>query len=189
MPTRGWPAAASKPPTSPSRRDGELALAGRLDDLINVKGKKVNPREVEQVLAGLAHVDDVRVLGVAGGDGACAVVRAVIACRPGSLAPAQVVAWCRARLIEHQVPRSVVLVEALPRTDRGKIDLAALARLRAAGRRPPSWSPPACSTWPGSPPSPPLPVTGGPWSASCLPTTWRSSPRGSGRAANWWGPT
>jgi acyl-coenzyme A synthetase/AMP-(fatty) acid ligase len=110
-------------------RDGELALAGRLDDLINVKGKKVNPREVEQVLAGLAHVDDVRVLGVTGGDGACPVVRAVIACRPGSLATAQVVAWCRARLVEHQVPRSVVLVEALPRTDRGKIDLAALARL------------------------------------------------------------
>ena len=118
-------------------QDGELALAGRLDDLINVKGKMVNPREVERVLTGLAPVDDVLVFGVAGADGGAPIVRAVIACRPGSLAPDQVLAWCRDHLVDHQVPRSVVLVESLPRTDRGKIDRAALERRFGAGESAP----------------------------------------------------
>ena len=123
-------------------RGGELALAGRLDDLINVKGKMVNPREVERVLGGLAQVDDVLVFGIAAADGAGPVVRAVIACRPGSLAPDQVLAWCRDHLVDHQIPRSVVLMDSLPRTDRGKIDRAALERRFAPGGSTPGSIPP-----------------------------------------------
>src|SRR5262249_22302960 len=62
---------------------GELALSGRLDDLINVKGKKVDPREVETVLAQLPGVDEVAVLGLPMPERGGEVVRAVIACRPG----------------------------------------------------------------------------------------------------------
>jgi len=36
---------------------------------------------------------------------------------------------CRTRLAEHKVPRSVVVVDELPRTERGKLDRAALAAL------------------------------------------------------------
>ncbi len=112
-------------------RDGELELVGRLNDLINVKGKKVNPKEVERVLAALAAVEDVLVTGAPGCDRRHQVVRAVIACRPGTLSAEEVLAWCRDHLADHKVPRSVVLVEELPRTDRGKVDRAALARLAA----------------------------------------------------------
>jgi long-chain acyl-CoA synthetase len=109
-------------------RDGELALVGRLNDLINVKGKKVNPREVERVLGELAAVEEV-VVSSSAGEGREAVVRAVIACRPGTLSPEEVVAWCRQRLAEHKVPRSVLLVDELPHTLRGKLDRQALAGL------------------------------------------------------------
>jgi long-chain acyl-CoA synthetase len=109
-------------------KDGELALQGRLDDLVNIKGKKVNPREVEAVLAGLPGVDESAVLGVPV-PGRGEVLRAVIACRPGTLAATDVVAWCRARLSAHKVPRSVVLIENLPRNARGKLDRAALLAL------------------------------------------------------------
>lgn len=109
-------------------RDGELMLLGRLDDLINVKGKKVNPREVERVLAALPGVEEAAVLDAAA-DGARPRVRAVVACPAGSLDPSRVLAHCRAHLAEHKVPRSVVLVERLPRTERGKLDRAALRRL------------------------------------------------------------
>ena len=120
-------------------RGGELALTGRLNDLINVKGRKVNPREVERVLAALPAVEDVLVMPAPGGGEREQVVRAVVACRPGSLAPDEVVAWCRSRLAEHKVPRSVVLVDEVPRTDRGKVDRQALARLepRQTCGRPP----------------------------------------------------
>jgi acyl-CoA synthetase (AMP-forming)/AMP-acid ligase II len=113
------------------RRDGELALVGRLNDLINVKGKKVNPREVETVLAALPAVEDAVVSSGAGSGEGGGMVRAVIACRPGSLSAADVLAHCRRHLAEHKVPRSVVLVDALPRNERGKVDRAAVACLVA----------------------------------------------------------
>jgi long-chain acyl-CoA synthetase len=114
------------------RDGGEVALLGRVDRTINVRGFKVSPAEVEQVLAGLAGVDEALVLDVPGPDGVGTIVRAVVACRDGSLNAASVSAWCRSRLAEHKIPRSIVLVDALPRTSRGKIDRDAVAALPGA---------------------------------------------------------
>jgi len=113
-------------------QDGELALRGRLDDLINVKGKKVDPREVEGVVGALAGVDEVVVLGVPAPEGGAEIVRAVIACRPGLLRAEEVLAYCREHLSAHKVPRSVILVPEMPRTARGKIDRPALLALAPA---------------------------------------------------------
>ncbi len=104
----------------------EVALAGRVDDLINVRGKKVSPREVEAVLRGLPGVIEVAVVGVPSPGTGGHTVRAVVAAPPGSTSAAAVVAHCRQRLAPYKVPRSVVLVEALPRTARGKLDRRAL---------------------------------------------------------------
>lgn len=110
-------------------RNGELVLLGRRDDLINVRGKKVNPREVEEVLIALAGVDEAVVLGVPAPEGGGEVVRAVVACRPGGPGAEAVLAWCRSRLAPHKVPRGVVAVGSLPRTARGKLDRVALRAL------------------------------------------------------------
>ncbi len=111
-------------------RDGELALRGRVDDLVNIKGKKVNPREVEAVLAQLPGVREVAVLGVCLPDRSGEVLRAVVAA--DNLTAEEVVAWCRPRLSPHKVPRSVVLVTELPRTSRGKLDRGSLMAVRGA---------------------------------------------------------
>jgi long-chain acyl-CoA synthetase len=108
-------------------RGGELALVGRLNDLINVKGRKVNPREVERVLASLPAVDEALVTATPATAERGPRVRAVVACRPGSLTAHEVVAWCRRHLADHKVPRSVLLLEAVPRNERGKVDRDALA--------------------------------------------------------------
>jgi len=105
---------------------GELQLLGRRDAWINVGGKKVNPREVEAVLAALPGVREAVVLGVASPGGATEIVRAVVACETRRMTYGVVASWCRARLASYKVPRSIVLVEAIPRTNRGKIDRAAL---------------------------------------------------------------
>lgn len=109
----------------------ELALRGRIDDLINVKGKKVNPREVEEVLSGLRGVVEVAVMGVphpaTGGE----TLRAVVACSRGQLTREEIVSWCREHLSGHKVPRSVILIDRLPRTARGKLDRAAMLGLTA----------------------------------------------------------
>jgi|CXWL01.1.fsa_nt_gi long-chain acyl-CoA synthetase len=111
---------------------GELELGGRTDDVINIRGKKVNPREVEAVVATLPGVDEVVVIGARSPGRADQLVRAVIACPAGALSPQDVVAWCRPRLAEYKVPRSVVLLPILPRTERGKIDRVALRSLETA---------------------------------------------------------
>jgi long-chain acyl-CoA synthetase len=117
-----------------SWRDGELVLRGRLDDVVNIKGKKVDPREVEGVLAQLTGVDEAAVLGVSCAGRSGELLRAVVACRPGGLTAEDVVAWCRSHLSSHKVPRSVILVAALPRTARGKLDRSALVALGNGSR-------------------------------------------------------
>ncbi|HEX7184252.1 MAG TPA: class I adenylate-forming enzyme family protein [Thermoanaerobaculia bacterium] len=112
-------------------RDGELVLRARLDNLVNIKGKKVNPREVEEVLADLPGVDEVVVLGMPMPERSGEMLRAVIACRPGRVSVEEVLAWCRQRLAPHKVPRSVILVPEMPRTPRGKLDRSALMALGA----------------------------------------------------------
>jgi long-chain acyl-CoA synthetase len=110
--------------------DGEVRLLGRADDWVIVRGRNVNPREIESVLRALDGVEDAAVVGVDGAEGPRSALRAVVAVPGGGVDYARVVAHCRERLAAHKVPRSVVVVAELPRSARGKIDRAALAALR-----------------------------------------------------------
>src|SRR6185436_17513087 len=58
----------------------ELVLRRRADRVINVRGRKVDPAEVEHVLLDLPDVEEAVVLGVPAADGRGQIVRAVIAC-------------------------------------------------------------------------------------------------------------
>ena len=109
-----------------SWREGELEIVGRVSEFINVKGKKVNPREVEQIIAELPQVNEVSVLEVPGPGENQPVVRAVVACENRSVTEEDVLIHCRSRLSRHKVPRSVVIVTRIPRTARGKVDRKAL---------------------------------------------------------------
>jgi acyl-coenzyme A synthetase/AMP-(fatty) acid ligase len=155
---------------------GELQLLGRADALINVGGKKVHPAEVESVLRAMPGVRDAFVLGIPAAGDERAIVRAFVACDPASLSYAAVASWCRERLSGHKVPRSIVRLREIPRTDRGKVDRAALADLtrapehcgsrRSSGRR-------SRSTWPRSPrwPSHPAAGPGSPGRSSRITTS------------------
>jgi long-chain acyl-CoA synthetase len=110
---------------------GELRLLGRVDDWILVRGKNVNPREVEDVLRAFPGIDDVAVFGSSAADNPEPVVRAVVATRSATPPRADaLLAWCRTRLAEYKVPRGVAVVAELPRTERGKLDRGALRSLR-----------------------------------------------------------
>jgi acyl-CoA synthetase (AMP-forming)/AMP-acid ligase II len=112
-------------------QDGELRLKGRADFVINLHGKKVDPSEVERVIATMPGVHEAVVLAVAAPDGGD-IVRAVVATSSGDLTYARVAAWCRDRLAQHKVPRSIILVDEIPRTARGKIDRMALVKMNSA---------------------------------------------------------
>lgn len=110
-------------------RVGELFLGGRLDQMINVRGKKVNPREVEAVLSRLDGVEEAVTLGILPPGADEKIVRCFVACQSGRLTHETVQTWCRRHLAEHKVPRSIVLLDEIPKTPRGKLDRAALLKL------------------------------------------------------------
>lgn len=108
---------------------GELRLLGRADDWILVRGKNVNPREVEDILRAFPGVDEAAVFGSHGVGSPEPIVRAVVASR-GEPRVEDLLAWCRARLAEYKVPRGIAVVRQLPRTERGKLDRSALPSWR-----------------------------------------------------------
>jgi acyl-CoA synthetase (AMP-forming)/AMP-acid ligase II len=109
------------------RGNGEVVLTGRASELINIAGRKVNPREVEQVLIQIDGVQQARAYGEpAGARGE--VVAAAIVARP-DVTRDQVREFCRARLSPHKVPRIIKLIDSIPVDDRGKVRRSALAEL------------------------------------------------------------
>ena len=108
-------------------RDSEIVLTGRVSDLINIAGKKVNPREVEQIILQIEGVRQVKVYGEpAGARGE--VVAAAIVANP-NVTREEVRAFCQERLSSHKVPRIVKLIDSMPVDDRGKVTRSALAEL------------------------------------------------------------
>lgn len=108
-------------------RQDEVVLTGRVTDLINTAGKKVNPREVESVLLEMEGVREARVYGeLAGARGE--VVAVAIVAAPG-LTREAVREFCRLRLSSHKVPRIVKFIDVMPLDERGKVKRAALAAL------------------------------------------------------------
>ncbi|WP_171165450.1 long-chain-fatty-acid--CoA ligase [Streptomyces sp. I05A-00742] len=106
--------------------DGFVFVEDRLKDLIITGGENVCPAEVERVLAEHPAVAETAVIGVPDekwGES----VHAVLAPAPGArINAAELRAHCRERLAGYKCPRSVEVVEALPRNATGKIDKNAL---------------------------------------------------------------
>ncbi|MEA2161998.1 MAG: long-chain acyl-CoA synthetase [Thermoanaerobaculia bacterium] len=109
------------------RDGGEVSIIGRASDLINTAGKKVNPREVEQVILQIDGVRQAKVYGEpAGARGE--VVAAAVVSNP-DVTRDQIRSWCREHLSSHKVPRIIKLIESIPVDERGKVKRAALAEL------------------------------------------------------------
>ncbi|MEN2977772.1 AMP-binding protein (plasmid) [Tistrella bauzanensis] len=111
--------------------EGYLYLTDRQSNLIISGGVNIYPREVEMVLADHPAVADVAVLGVPDPDFGEAV-RAVVVCRlpavGGEDLARALVAFCRERLNPVKCPRVIDFVDALPRSEAGKILRAELRR-------------------------------------------------------------
>ena len=111
--------------------DGELHVAGRVDDMIISGGENIHPVEVEEVLARHPGVRDVAVIGEPDERWGQRVVAFVVAAGPGLTAEA-LDAHCRhgGELAPFKRPKRVVFVDEIPKTASGKI----LRRLLRDGR-------------------------------------------------------
>jgi amino acid adenylation domain-containing protein len=113
--------------------DGFLYFVGRSDDIIKTRGEKVSPLEVEDVLVGIDGVKEAAVVGV-DDDVLGQAIRAFVSLDDGvELGEREIVAACRLRLENFMVPRDVIVLDELPRTDTGKVRKKSLLEPAAAG--------------------------------------------------------
>ena len=109
--------------------DGAYRICGRKKDMFISGGENVFPGEVEAALSECPGVAEVVVVGVPDekwGE----VGRAFVLRRAGDAVTADaIIAHARRRLAGYKVPKSVVLVDDLPRLGSGKADRSALRQL------------------------------------------------------------
>src|SRR5216117_3324424 len=102
-----------------ARDDSGFKIVGRISDVINVAGKKVNPEEVEAHLLRCSGVRQAVVFGRASALRNEEVAACVVAL-PG-LSEADLLEFCRGRLSSWQVPKRIFIVDSIPVNERGKI--------------------------------------------------------------------
>lgn len=116
------------------RTDGRFVALGRVDNQIKVRGHRIEPAEVEDVLRRHPSIQDVGVHAPVRDQGddraliACYVRRSNEDCDATGLKR-----WCEDRLPTYLVPSVWVEIDTLPRTPSGKIDRRALPMEAAGG--------------------------------------------------------
>jgi acyl-CoA synthetase (AMP-forming)/AMP-acid ligase II len=109
--------------------DGTLVVVGRGSQCINTGGEKVFPEEVEEAVKRVPGVEDCLVVGVADerfGQRVAAVVSGKGVSAEG------IIESTKARISGYKVPRTIRLVDVVPRYDNGKPNYRAAAELIAA---------------------------------------------------------
>ena len=100
--------------------DGYLYFVARKDDIIKSRGEKVSPKEVENVLYGIAGVVEAAVIGVPDPILGQAI-KAFVVTDEVELTEKDVLRHCRAHLEDFMVPKHVEFCAELPKTASGKI--------------------------------------------------------------------
>ena len=109
--------------------DGFLSVVGRLRDLLVCGGFNVYPAQVEAALNSLPEVADSAVAGLPDDRLGEIPVAAVIPVKGSTPTADSIKSALRNHLAAYEVPRLIVMVDQIPRTDIGKVDRPAVAGL------------------------------------------------------------
>ena len=102
--------------------DGQLEYAGRADDQVKIRGYRIELGEIRAALAGLEGVEQAAVIAREDHPGAKRLVGYIT----GTADPAFVRAQLAEQLPPYLVPAAVLVIDALPMTVNGKLDIRAL---------------------------------------------------------------
>jgi acyl-CoA ligase (AMP-forming) (exosortase A-associated) len=108
--------------------DGFLYFVGRRDTMIKSSGFRVSPTEVEDALFKTGKIRGAAVIGVPD-DILGQAIKAFVVLHDGERIQAdQLISACAERLPRYMLPKTVEVLEELPKTSSGKVDYPALRR-------------------------------------------------------------
>ena len=102
-------------------RDGFVYMADRRKEMINASGFNVYPTQVENAVRSMPGVLDVAAVGVPAGESGEDVVAAVVLEAGASVTLAELRKWAEKSLAHYALPRQIVVMTELPRSQLGKV--------------------------------------------------------------------
>lgn len=116
---------------------GAYRIMGRSSvDIIKSGGYKLSALEIEASLLDHPAIAEVAVVGLADDTWGETVAAAVVLADGDSLDLARLQAWCGDRLSPYKLPRTLLVVDALPRNAMGKVTKPAVSALFASSAQP-----------------------------------------------------
>jgi long-chain acyl-CoA synthetase len=111
-----------------ARYGSGFKIVGRVSDVINVAGKKVNPAEIEERLLRFPGVRQAVAFGRPAGAGLRNEDVAACVVTDVALSENELLEFCRRALSAWQVPKRIFIVDSIPTNERGKVSRRELAR-------------------------------------------------------------
>jgi len=112
--------------------DGFLYFVGRRDNMIKSSGFRISPTEVEEILFQSGQVQHAAVIGVPDPMLGQAVVAFVVPAEGAALDPEALRAYCAEKMPQYMLPKSIEVLDQMPKTSSGKVDYPALRRRQGA---------------------------------------------------------
>jgi acyl-CoA ligase (AMP-forming) (exosortase A-associated) len=110
--------------------EGFLYFAARADGQIKSQGYRVSPAEVEEVLMETGELAQAAVIGLPVADAGEKIHAIVVPVGTAGLNTDDILRRCAQRLPAYMLPKSIEIVETLPKTPNGKIDYKSLRAAR-----------------------------------------------------------
>ena len=102
-----------------------LTLVARIKELINRSGEKISPVEIDEVL--LSHPAVAEAVAFAAPSATHGEEPAAAVVLSGQVTEAELMKHCRERLADFKVPRTIYIVQQIPRTATGKVQRRAVS--------------------------------------------------------------
>jgi long-chain acyl-CoA synthetase len=99
--------------------DGYFYIKGRLDDMINVRGEKAWPQDIEDVLKEYPLISDAAVIGIPS-EYYGQMPKAFIVAKE-EIEKEKIIDFCKEHLADYQIPREIEFISEIPKSPLGKI--------------------------------------------------------------------